>query len=221
MTNALDASNTATPARLETQVDYILLDMSGSMAGKWRESISAIDAYCAGLKAEGVRSHLYLHLFSHGSDIDICAHDGFLSDFGSAHSIVPDFGGTALYDAISLVGQRISAWDCTKPGRLIIVTDGCESDSRFTDATQARSILDWLRALGWQITFIGADFSNAEQAAVLGSGKSEAIGVQQKLLSAAAANLAKKAARHARFGTDIGFSDSEQQQFGGYLAAPK
>lgn len=204
------------------QLDYILLDGSGSMSGpKWHDTCAAIDAFVAGLKAENISSHIYLHVFSDRSDLDLVAFDGAIAEWQPiAGRLSLPAGGTPLYDAVSIMAQRMRDRD-PAAGAIIIATDGGEGGSQFTDLAQAKSYLDWCRAKGWPVTFIGADFSNAEQARMLGADDASAIGVAQARLSDATRNLAKKRARHARSGDDIGFTDDEKQQFGGYLAAPK
>lgn len=204
----------------ENQLDYILLDGSASMATKWHDSLAAIHAYVDTLKQENVNSDIYLHLFSSGSLLDLVGFDGNISQWGNLMGLELPNSGTSLYDAVAIMGRRMRDFD-PPHGRITIVTDGEEGGSQFTDITQAKAILDWCRAKGWPVTFIGVDFSNNRQARALGADKNYAIGVQQKLLSDAARNYGRKAANHARSGTDMGFSESEQQQFGGYLAPPK
>lgn len=204
----------------EVQLDYILLDGSGSMAGpKWNDSIRAIDAYIETLKAEGVNSDIYLHIFSSDRDIDLVGFDGNISKWESANGLQCPCGMTPLYDAVGITARRMRDFDPPR-ARVTILTDGAEMGSTHTTLDQAKAYLDWMRAKGWPVVFIGADFSNANQAALLGADRSSAIGVQQALLSDAARNYGKKAANHAKFGSDVGFSEDEQQQFGGYLAAP-
>lgn len=206
--------------KLETQVDYILIDGSASMRTKWEDSLRAVDAYIATLQQENIHSHIYVHVFTSGNQLDLCAfHDSISNWQPLAYRLELPANGTPLYDAVSIMGRRMRDFD-PPAGAITIVTDGEEGGSAFTDLTQARSILDWCRAKGWPVTFIGADFSNASQAAQLGADRNSAIGVQKRLLESAARNLAKKRANHARSGGDISFSESEQQQFGGYLAAP-
>jgi len=204
--------------RKETQVDYILLDGSASMGNKWQDCLRAITSYIQVLKAEGVNSSIYLHVFSSGDDLDLCAYDGPLSDFPEIRHLKLPFGGTPLYDAINIMGLRMKSFDPPR-ARIHIYTDGDETESKISLA-QAKGVLDWCRAKGWPVTFIGCDFANFRQADALGASPQESIGVQKKLLSDAAANHAKKAASHAKYGTDMGFTPDEQEQFGGYLAPP-
>lgn len=215
----------------EAQFDYILIDGSSSMTGvKWDDSIQAVDAYIAGLRAEGIHSHTYVHVFSGGlfgddpggNKLDTVAWDGPIHEMPRLHGALRCPGGsTPLYDAVAIMARRMRDREPEK-GAILIVTDGDEMGSRTCDLTQAKAFLDWLRAKGYPVTFIGADFSNHEQARKLGADKSNAIGVQRALMSDAARNLAKKRANHARGNAeDINFSEEEQSQFGGYLAAPK
>jgi hypothetical protein len=217
--NSLIKSNPIT--KLDRQLDYILLDGSASMADKWPDTLAAVDAYVEELRSQGIRSHIYLHLFSSGNQLDLCAfHDDIEAWAPMLGRLDLPCGGTPLYDAISLTARRMRDFDPPN-ARVTIATDGEEMGSTHTDETQARSFLDWMRAKGWPVTFIGCDFSNSSLARRLGADDSNAIGVQKKLLAAAAKNYAKKAANHARGADGIDFTKDEQQQFGGYLAAPE
>lgn len=212
--------HTSNLIKIETQVDYILLDGSSSMTDKWPDTIGAIDAYVQGLKDEKINSHIYLHVFS-SSGIDMVAFHDLISAWDPIMGRLPCPGGmTPLYDAIGIKTRRMRDFDPPR-ARITIATDGEEMGSSHTDVVQARSYLDWCRFKGWPVTFIGCDFSNLSQAASLGADESNALGVQKRLLTDAARNYAKKAANHARGAEDINFTKDEQQQFGGYLAAPK
>lgn len=216
MTPLAIRTNTVTKLSTE-QLDFILLDGSGSMSAKWWPMLGAIDAYVAGLKQAHVKSHLLLHIFdSHdlklvGRDTHIDAWKTFDEDPLGAH-----FGSTPLYDAIVIMGSTIRDLNPAKCA-VTIVTDGDEAGSRFATIDQARSVLDWLRAQGFTVTFIGCDFENDLQAKALGANASNSIGVRKELLTDAAKTYARKRANSARTGEDINFSEDEKQKFGGYL----
>src|SRR4029077_4148078 len=89
------------------------------------------------------------------------------------------WGGTALYDAIAQMCWELRDLDPPQ-ATIVIVTDGQEMGSRNTDETQARAMLDWCRAKGWQVVFLGADFNNSRQAQALGADAHNSIGVQKK-----------------------------------------
>lgn len=217
MTDAI-AIRTNNISKLSTsQLDFVLLDGSGSMHLKWWDMLSALDAYIATLKAANIDSHLRLHIFDDhnlellGRDCHIRDHRDFISDPIGAH-----FGGTPLYDAIVIMGRYLRD---TNPQNcaITIVTDGENGLNRFASETQARAVLDWCRAHGWTVTFIGCDFDNNAQAAALGASKSNSIGVRKELLLEAAKSYGEKRVHNARSGSDINFSDDEKQKFGGYL----
>lgn len=215
MTTALDRR---TCALLAPQVDYILLDGSHSMRSQWWQACASIDAYVEVLKHENINSQVVLATFD-SSDIACVQRDCRLADFVplAREPIGAHWTRTPLYDAINVMGRNLREM---RPERahIVIVTDGDENAS-ITTLAQARAVLDWCRAHGWQVTFLGAGFDNAQQAALLGTNAASAIGVAQARLTDAAKGLAHKRVRYARTGEDIHWDESERQQFGGYLAS--
>lgn len=203
------------------QYDYVLLDGSGSMLSKWWDMLDAIDAYVGQLKTMGTKSHIHLSIFTDGDDLDMIARDQPIAAYVplSQNPVGSTWGGTPLYDAINVMCRNLRNLD-PKRASLVIVTDGGENGSKFTDQIQARAMLDWARAKGWSVTFIGCDFNNSNAAAALGASKSEAIGVQKKLLAEAARDLARKRHAYGVTGAPVHWSEEEQRQFGGYLAGP-
>jgi hypothetical protein len=203
-----------------SSVDYILLDGSSSMMGKWWDCLGALENYMNVLKAESCASHGIIQVFD-THDLNYIARDGVIDSwkpFGE-DPIGAHWGSTPLYDAINLMGRTLRDLDpprCTA----IIVTDGEENGSKHTTHAQARAILDWMRAKGWQVIFLGADFNNNAQAKLLGANESNSIGVRKQLLLEAGKVLGAKRARNYLFGEDINFSEDERKNFGGYLSGP-
>jgi hypothetical protein len=212
---------TSVPSLSNVQHDYILLDGSGSMTNKWYDMLAAIDAYVAGLKVAGVRSHITLHVFD-SNDHEYVARSQSIDDWTplSASPIGLHGGTTPLYDAIAIMGRHLRDWSPPRAAATI-VTDGGENASRATDQPLAKAILDWMRARGWQVTFVGAEFNNARQAELLGGQPQSAIGVSTARLTDATSALAAKRARYALYGEPMHWTDGERQQFGGFLAAPE
>lgn len=204
-----------TGSLLASQLDYILIDGSSSMMGKWWDSIGALDTYLNVLRTENISSQTIIHTFDSG-DMDCIQRDCLLKDVGPLTDVGAHWGMTPLYDAINLMVRKLAKLDPPKCS-IVIVTDGDDTSSKSTDVTQARALLDWCRAKGWQVTFIGADFNNFKQAALLGADESNSIGVQKAKLLEAGEALGRKRTAHAKFGDDINFSKEERQQFGGYL----
>lgn len=208
--------------KLDTQLDYILLDGSFSMQGeRWNDGLRAIQTYVDGMKAGNVNTQIMLTTFC-SIDKRCRQRDVNIRDWISLMDapIGSHWGGTPLWDAIYLMGADLNTLDPPRAA-ITIVTDGGNTESSLADESQAKAVLDWCRAKGWQVTLIGADFNNSAIAKVLGMSEASAIGVSQKLLSDAAANLAKKRAKYGLYGTDMHFTGDEKQQFGGYLNAPE
>jgi Mg-chelatase subunit ChlD len=212
------ASQITTP---RPKLDYVLLDGSGSMHGRWLESLDAIDRYATGLKAASLETQLVFAAFSgtYGTvDYRIVRDTSSLS--WQALALEPPQcpgGDTPLYDAINLMVRAIRNANPT-PGSILIVTDGEENGSKTTTQAQACALLDWLRGQGWQITFIGCDFNNLRLAKLLGGTAQNAIGAPTKRLTDITSELARKRAFHDKFGTPMHFSDEEKKRFGGFLS---
>lgn len=199
------------------QLDFILLDGSSSMRGKWWDMLGAIDAYIAGLKASHVKSHILLHVFD-TVDLKLVGRDTHIDQwktFGE-DPLGSHFGRTPLYDAITIMGATIRDLNPAKCA-VTIVTDGDDTGNQFSNLAQARAVLDWLRAQGFSVTFIGCDFDNDRQARALGANASNSIGVRKELLTDAAKKYAEKRTQNVRTGDEISFTSDEKTKFGGYL----
>lgn len=221
-------TNTKALARREgkliaSQLDYICLDGSSSMADKWYPTLGGLDAFIEVLKTESIHSQGILSMF-HGADqIGQVYLDEVISSWPRhIRDAVPGPRGmTALYDEICRMGHEM-AHLAPERASIVIVTDGDDTQSHFDcDGTQARAVLDWCRANGWQVTFLGADFNNERQAKLLGANEHNMIGIAKGHMAEAGKALGAKRTRYARTGEDIGFTGDEKQQFGGYLAPPR
>ena len=213
-------SEIAPQAKRRKQLNYVLLDGSGSMMSKWYECLDAIDSYAMGVKAAGVDTRIRMATFSGGS---VCEYnrvrDIEAQDWTTLAQEPPHCpgGGTPLFNAINLMVREAQEENPDK-AHLIIATDGEENGSQTTTESQARELLDWCRARGWQVSFIGADFNNSRLAKLLGAGSNTAIGAPTKLLSNITAELAKKRGYYDKFATPMNWSEAEKKQFGGYLS---
>jgi len=214
----MNALVTRNPSLVAAQLDYILIDGSGSMKDKWWDSMAALDGFMGALRANNVASHGIVNVFD-SHDLSLVQRDGLIGDWQTfyANPLAAHWGGTPLYDAINLMGRELQALNPPRCS-IVIITDGDENGSKHTTADQARAILDWCRAQGWQVTFLGADFNNSRQAKLLGANESNSLGVQAQKLLEAGKTLGEKRVRHSQAGTDISFTNEEKKDFGGYLA---
>lgn len=205
---------------LAPELDYILLDGSGSMLTQWDETLACLENYFSKLRLANLANHGILHVFD-SPNLEMIQRDGLITDwpgFNRGNVDIPG-GGTPLYDAVNLAVRRLASLAperCT----LVIVTDGDNNGSKHTSAVEAKTLLDWCRAQGWQVIFLGADFDNVEDAVALGAREQEFIGVQRARLPEVGEAMADKRIKYSRTGSDIGFDGDEKVKFGGYLADP-
>lgn len=199
-------------------IDYILVDSSGSMYHQWADCMSAIDGLVEGLKNENVDTTVTMAQFSagYGGSLDYrVEREHKPAEWYTVQGIQNIGGGTPLYDSINH-GCRILHEKMPGKCTLYIVTDGEDTSSK-TTVEQAKSLLDWCRRRGWQIIFIGAGFENSRQAKMLGANPDNYIGIKAKELTHVTSELAKKRGHYDKFGAPMGFSDEEKKKFGGYL----
>lgn len=214
--NALVAAHTPI-ATGPDHLDYILVDGSSSMMDKWWNFLTAADVILDDLRKTQLNPHVIVQVFDSENlasiqrDMPLAACPTFKDA-----PLGANFAMTPLYDAINLMGYRLSKIMPAKAS-ILVITDGADNVSMM-HVLQARAVLDWCRANGWAITFIGADFNNSVQAKELGVNESNAIGVTTAKLGDAAKNFAAKRIAYAHGTRDgISFTDDERKQFGGYL----
>jgi uncharacterized protein YegL len=182
---------------------YILLDRTGSMEPIWTEALASVNAYADGLAAlDGgprVNADITLAAFD--------AQDGFKFDVlrnnvdaESWNRITPKElsprGMTPLYDAI---GRIVSLAETDKPGKAVIVimTDGEENSSTEMNKAAAKAALDRVRARGWEVVFLGTEFSNFDDAEGVGQTASRNMAVTKEQLSDSMNRLAQKSKSYA------------------------
>jgi len=202
------------------QLDYFLLDGSGSMMPKWTNTLASLAAFRDVMMAAHAHSHAVLQVFDSG-ELSRIERDALLAawpSYANAFIRCPG-GGTPLYDAINYMARSLRELDPPKAS-IVIITDGYENGSRYTQLAQAEALLNWCRAKGWQVTFLGCDFNNARQAKALGARPENSIGVRAELMEEAGKLLGQRRLRHMRTDEDINFTDEEKRDFGGYLTGP-
>lgn len=182
---------------------YVLLDRTGSMEPIWSEALSSVNAYADGLASlDGgprVNADITLAVFDaqDGLQFDVLR-DGV--DANNWHDVtnreVSPRGMTPLYDAI---GRIVSLAEKDKPEKAVIVimTDGEENSSREMTKTAAKAALDRVRAKGWEVVFLGTEFSNFDDATGVGQTASRNMAVSKDQLSDSMNRLAQKSKDYA------------------------
>ena len=182
---------------------YILLDRTGSMEPIWSEALSSVNAYADGLAAlDGgprVDADITLAVFDaqDGLQFDVLRKGVDAEDWNDVSSReVNPRGMTPLYDAI---GRIVSLAEKDKPEKAIIVimTDGEENSSKEMTKTAAKAALDRVRAKGWEVVFLGAEFSKFDDAEGVGQTASRNMAVSKDQLSDSMGRLAQKSKDYA------------------------
>lgn len=202
-TGAAATSAFAKPPRAPDIHSYILLDRTGSMEPIWAEALSSVNAYADGLASlDGgprVNADITLAAFDaqDGLQFDVLRQDVDASEWRdvTAKEISPR-GMTPLYDAI---GRMVSLAEKDKPEKAVIVimTDGEENSSKEMTKASAKAALDRVRAKGWEVVFLGTEFSNFDDATGVGQTASRNMAVSKDQLSDSMNRLAQKSRDYA------------------------
>ena len=182
---------------------YILLDRTGSMEPIWTEALASVNAYADGLAAlDGgprIDADITLAAFDaqDGFQFDVLRDDVDAENWNkiTTKELSPR-GMTPLYDAI---GRIVSLAEKDKPGKAVIVimTDGEENASTEMDKKAAKAALDRVRAKGWEVVFLGTEFSNFDDAEGVGQTASRNMAVSKDQLSDSMNRLAQKSKSYA------------------------
>ena len=182
---------------------YILLDRTGSMEPIWSEALSSVNAYADGLASlDGgprVDADITLAVFDaqDGFQFDVLRKGVDAEDWNDVtNREVNPRGMTPLYDAI---GRIVSLAEKDRPEKavLVIMTDGEENSSTEMTKKSAKAALDRVRAKGWEVVFLGAEFSNFDDAEGVGQSSSRNMAVSKDQLSDSMDRLAQKSKNYA------------------------
>lgn len=192
----LSASAKSPPPSLQLH-SYILLDRTGSMQSRWEETLSSVNAYASSL-ADGdgpkVNADITLAVFDaqDGLKFDVIRDDVEASRWKKVTDAdATPRGMTPLYDAIGRM-VALAEHDNPKTAVIVIVTDGEENSSHEITKAGAKAALDRVRAKGWQVVFLGAEFSNFSDAQGVGQSASRNMAVTKDQMSDSMSRLAQK-----------------------------
>lgn len=184
------------------QHDFILLDRSGSMASRWDEAIASVNAYVGGLALAKVDTGVTLAVF------DTSPSDGRLDFVVIRDRIIPSTwhnvsatevtprNGTPLNDAAARIISLAEQGNYSKVS-IIIMTDGEENSSREYSTAQIKARLDDCRKRDWIVTFLGANFDNARQAASYGTSTRNTVSMAKGMHVNSMGKMAAKRATYA------------------------
>lgn len=199
---------------MTTQRDFILLDRSGSMAqgGLWKEALSAVNAYVKKLVDEKVPTRVTLAVFDDngGFRFDVLRDSVPAAEFlPVSESEAEPRGMTPLNDAAMRLVTMAKQANAEKTA-IIIMTDGHENISREHTVHAVRSELDMLRAKGWQVIFLGANFDNQAQATSYGNQSAQTTMVARGKFGLAANAMGATRSAYASGDACMSFTDEQK-----------
>lgn len=196
--SSLSAQADPAPVRSDHVHSYILLDRTGSMQSIWEETLSSVNAYAAGLSKRGsdqsAQPRITLAVFDsqEGLQFDVIRKSSPAESWKKVtdEDATPR-GMTPLYDAI---GRLVALAEEDAPERAVVVimTDGEENSSREVTREGARAALDRIRSKGWEVVFLGADFTNFGDAVGIGQTTSRNMGVKKGQMKQTMERLSEK-----------------------------
>ncbi len=182
---------------------YILLDRSGSMQSLWVEALSSVNSFAKELanKTDGpaVDSHITLAVFDsqEGLQFDVlrrkqpALHWENVTDKDATPR-----GMTPLLDAMARI---IALAEADNPDKAVIVmmTDGAENASREVKREGIKAALDRVKAKGWEVVFLGANFDNISDAGSVGVDRGQQMAMSAGTMDRSLTSLARKSRAYA------------------------
>lgn len=155
----------------------MLLDRSGSMASYREQTIAAVNAYLASLRADKLArdTAFSLTIFDSESIDSIRRNEPgtTVRDLGPAE--FQPRSATPLYDAIGHVLDIEGRTPVTGRKAIVIVTDGAENGSRRLKEAAVRHLVASREREGWIFIFLGANQNAGVEAAKVGVPEQRAI----------------------------------------------
>ncbi len=183
---------------------YILLDRSGSMQSLWVEALSSVNAFAKELakKNDGpaVDSHISLAVFDSQETLQFdvlrrkqpALHWENVTDKEASPR-----GMTPLLDAMVRI---ISLAEGDNPDKAVVVvmTDGQENASREVTRDGVKAALDRVKAKGWEVVFLGANFDNIADASSVGVQGGQQMAMSAGTMNESMSRLARKSRVYAQ-----------------------
>lgn len=183
---------------------YILLDRSGSMQSLWVEALSSVNAFAKELanKTDGssVDSHITLAVFDSQDGLKFdtlrrkqpALHWENVTDREASPR-----GMTPLLDAMVRI-IALAEGDNPDKAVIVVMTDGQENASQEVKREGVKAALDRVKAKGWEVVFLGANFDNISDADCVGVQGGQQMAMSVGTMNASMARLAKKSRAYAQ-----------------------
>ena len=199
---------------------YILLDRTGSMSSIWDEALSSVNAYAANIAnaAGDVATRITLAVFD--------AHEGLQFDV-LRRSVAPEDwqpvtgkeasprGMTPLFDAIARL-VAMAETDAPEKAVIVIMTDGQENASREMKKDGVKAALARAEKRGWEIVFLGAEFTDFSDAEAVGISMAKSITIGAGHMEASMSRLARKSQAYyaSAEAAPVVFDDADRAEAG-------
>lgn len=185
---------------------YILLDRTGSMSGIWDEALGSVNAYAEAVgkveegEADDLKTSVTLAAFDYqgGFQFDVLRKGVTPGDWTEVtNDEVSPRGMTPLFDAIN---RTITLAEADNPEKAVIVvmTDGKENSSKEVTKEGVKAAMERAEKRGWEVVFLGAEFSDFGDADAVGISGSKQMAVGSSNLRATQENLARKARSYGK-----------------------
>jgi len=183
---------------------YILLDRSGSMQSLWVEALSSVNAFAKELanKTDGpsVDSHVTLAVFDSQESLQFdtlrrkqpALHWENVTDKDASPR-----GMTPLLDAMVRI-ISLAEGDSPDKAVIVVMTDGQENASREVTREGVKAALDRVKAKGWEVVFLGANFDNIADASSVGVGGGKQMAMSVGTMNESMSRLARKSRAYAQ-----------------------
>lgn len=202
---------------------FVLLDRTGSMARRWDEAISSVNAYVAQVRTtmgedlltdEDRVTLAAFDRFSNGMDFKVLRDGQHLKAWtpltvGEVHPR----GDTPLLDAVVRIAALAEARKAEKTV-LVIMTDGEENASTEATKDTAKAAITRLQDRGWQVVYLGADFDAFAQAQALGIARGQTIAMSAGHFVRGMVSTASGTATYAMTGQDMQYSREDRTAAG-------
>ena len=201
---------------------YILLDRTGSMGSIWAEALGSVNAYVDALTkpADGAKpsddDKVTLAVFDHhgGLQFDVLRRGVKAADWQKVTDAeASPRGMTPLFDSIARI---VALAESDQPARAVIVvmTDGHENASKEVTKDGAKAALDRVRAKGWEVVFLGAEFGAFMDAEAMGVSGAKSMAMASGSFDASMRKLASKSRHYFEEAASMDFNAEDRKEAG-------
>ena len=191
---------------------YFLIDRSGSMQGRWDETLGAVNGYVSSLSEGGdiAGMRVSVAFFDGNEPFALVRDDKALKKWKPlTDADATPRGMTPLFDAIGQLSALV-AEDAPEKATVVVVTDGNENSSTEMNAKTAKAAFDRMRKQGFDVVFLGADFDAFDQAASVGTSREHTLNMTEDNYAPAMAVLSKRTRSYAANGKVESFSEADR-----------